>query len=158
MSSVTSRPTQIPCISLWQPWASAWLRPDLKVHETRHWRVPERFLGKRVRVHAAKHKPTRDELEMLDDTDLRPEGLVFGAFIGSIVIAGCHPMFLMGAAHRQPAHSNDAWWGHWAPGRYAWEGADPIIFAEPIEARGQQGFWLAEPPSDGSSPQTDPLP
>ena len=31
--------------------------------------------------------------------------------------------------------------GHYAPGRYAWTILDPVLFAEPIPYRGQQGFF-----------------
>lgn len=32
-------------------------------------------------------------------------------------------------------------YGHWLPGRWAWELADPQPYAVPIPARGKQGVW-----------------
>src|SRR5438128_11403517 len=41
----------VKCISMWQAWASAFLRPDLKLCETRHWSTNHR--GPLV-IHATK--------------------------------------------------------------------------------------------------------
>lgn len=41
------------CISLWQPWASLMALRE-KTIETRHWPLPERLIGQRMAIHAAK--------------------------------------------------------------------------------------------------------
>lgn len=47
-------------ISLWQPWASAWILPDLKGNETRGWSTSYRGP---IAVHAAKTRQGFKELE-----------------------------------------------------------------------------------------------
>ena len=49
----------MPCISLWQPYASL-IACGAKPFETRHWAAPARFIGQRVAIHAAARKPSRD--------------------------------------------------------------------------------------------------
>ena len=45
-----------PAISLWQPWASLLFVPDGKVHETRDWKAPEKYIGRTILIHAAKKR------------------------------------------------------------------------------------------------------
>lgn len=129
-------------ISLWQPWASLWLVEGAKEHETRHWRYPVRLEGQRVLVHAAKRKPDADDPEL--NAICREhfgqdwvERLPRGAFIGSLVLAGCFP-----TEEVYPSESDEVC-GNWAPGRFAWKGAERRLGA-PRPAIGRQGFWKAE--------------
>lgn len=41
--------------------------------------------------------------------------------------------------------------GDWTPGRWAWELADVRPLAEPVPARGKQGWWDWTPPGDGAA-------
>lgn len=128
-------------ISLWQPWALAWLlQPDEKVFETR-----PRYWGHRgpLLVHAAK-KRDEDVADALDDPlilealwerhGIRPADLYFGGIIGMINVIGCSSM------SRMPAPSErESLWGNWSPERFALErGPNPAIFKKPIPFRGQQ--------------------
>lgn len=127
------------CISLWQPWCSAWLSP-LKTFETRHWYTSYRGP---LLIHAAKkrdgavHLAFQDD-ELLDDlmsVDLI--GLHYGAIIGQVNLIGCSLMSRM----PQPSE-REARWGDWHPERYAWErGPEYIVFPKPIPFKGSQGFF-----------------
>lgn len=128
----------MPAISLWQPWASLPFAQGrygfLKKHETRHWRYPARYHGLRVLMHAAKTKSELRDLprrwrEAVEEWPL-------GAFVGSFVLSGCYQTDLL------ETDEDDRAAGNYDPGRYAWRMTDPIKFAVPIPAKGQQGFWL----------------
>lgn len=144
-----------PAISLWQPWASLWLAtPRVKINETRHWRLPARYIGQRVLVHAALKRITNEDLEdeLLElacrafPVEKRP--LPRGGFIGSIVIADCVQMVELANAC---ASFDDLICGNWEEGRYAWRGEDPRTFDEMIPAKGQQGWWTAEVPAEAAA-------
>lgn len=49
-------PAGMPALTLWQPWASL-VALDIKTIETRSWRAPEKLIGERIAIHAAKRKP-----------------------------------------------------------------------------------------------------
>lgn len=150
-----------PAISLWQPHASLLFVKGAKVHETRHWRVPERYLGQTVLIHAAK-KPIN--LAHLTDAlfelciDLIGEGfrvkLPHGAFVGAAVLKSCAPV----DDHRRrgvvPDTDADYECGNWVPGRYAWrlENRRPLLTPQP--AIGRQAFWYPEWPDP---PDLSPL-
>lgn len=132
----------LPAISLWQPWAWLIFTPH-KVHETRHWRPPDRYIGRRIAIHAAKkHVPEDDlEQEIIDVLADAPLPLTFGALLGTAVLADVRPM-----RHYGPAHDMDRACGHWAPDRFAWRMEDAKLFETPIPMKGQQGFWSVEIP------------
>lgn len=138
-------------ISLWQPYASAALDQDIKVHETRKWELPARMVGQRVAIHAAKKVVSPANIHPY--TDSTAEGVLqafpwrknlpFGALIGTVVLVDCRRMG--GEAGVKPAHQLDLLFGDWTPGRFAWRMADPIRFAEPIPYVGLQGFFRIKP-------------
>lgn len=131
----------VPAISLWQPWAWLLFTPH-KVHETRHWRAPERYIGRRIAIHAAKKRVPEDDLEpiIVAKLDAAPP-LAFGALLGTAVLAEVRSMRDYG-----PAHDMDRACGYWAPDRFAWRMEDAKLFDEPIPMKGQQGFWSVEVP------------
>lgn len=141
-------------ISMWQPWALAWLlQPDEKIFETR-----PRYWGYRgpLLVHAAK-KTDGDVADALENPlilealwerhGIRPNDLAFGAIIGKVDLIGCCRM------SRMPEPSErERLWGNWNPHRFALErGASPTIFRDPIPFRGQQ--MLFEVPDELVIPQ-----
>lgn len=130
-------------ISLWQPWASAWLT-DLKHFETRDW-----YTGYRgpLLVHAAKKQDGevraafRDEELVADLLSVDFIGASYGAIIGQVDLIGCSLMDRM----PQPSE-REARWGNWHRDRYAWErGPNVIVFPRPIPYRGYQGFFNVDP-------------
>jgi hypothetical protein len=131
-------------ISLWQPWATACMYPDIKVHETRHWPAPDTLIGQRFAVHAAKRVVRPWELE--DEVEAYMgvrfgtpwrHRLPFGAIVGTATLEACTSMD-RGAL---PAHEWDRQFGHWAEGRWAWRIVDPAPLATPIPWKGAQGWF-----------------
>ncbi len=141
----------LPCISLWQPFASAlFLRMDgarLKTHETRHWGAPVRVIGKRVAIHAAK-KIDPDVEGMAARLLDRAVGenwrkiLPRGAIIGTALLTYSRPQDL--AYRCEPANGWDYEFGYWETSRWAWRMDEPQLFAEPIPWKGQQGWFNVE--------------
>lgn len=58
--------TAVPCVTLWQPWASL-IALGVKTIETRSWRPPAKYVGQTIGIHAAKRQVR------LHDT---PEGMI----------------------------------------------------------------------------------
>ena len=139
--------TLVSCISLWQPHASLMFayyegvrcKPD----ETRHWPFPASLRGRRVVMHAAQRRVTRDEAESelgdlcadLWGPDWRTS-LPYGAYLGDVLFEQALRM-----SEHPPLHALDELCGYWTPARWAWRTSDPQPFAEPIPGKGQQGFW-----------------
>lgn len=146
----------IPCISLWQPWATALfvdLQPGfpLKPDETRHWPIPDQHLGKRIAIHAAK-KDTPDQRAFWSelvgehrDAFTRagfPDYMTLprGAIIGTLVVTACHK-----TEDRVCQIGSDAYqWGDYGPYRFAWEVAERKLLPSPISFVGKQGFFNVE--------------
>ncbi len=129
-------------ISLWQPWALAWLLPGEKLYETRP--KPWYYRGSLL-VHAAK-KRDGDVRYALEDEEIiarlklhniAPADLAFGAIIGKVDLIDCRSMAGM------PKQSKTEYlWGNWTSARFALQrGMNPVIFREPIPYRGEQGLF-----------------
>ncbi len=139
------------CISLWQPWGSLWLS-GVKIHETRHWHIQRQWKdwkpGDRIAVHASQR--------FIKDHDTEFAGILrrqfgnnwfrelpTGALIGTIAVTACvgtddiSPSFYPNMA----ACADDRECGDFYPGRFAWRGAAPEIFTQPILYRGAQGIF-----------------
>lgn len=130
-------------ISLWQPWGSLWLSL-VKLHETRDWHIRKQWkdwkVDERIAVHAAK-RFEKDHDPALAHILRRTFGadwyrtLPTGALIGTILVTDCTPTDQLAPG------ADDFECGNFAPGRYAWRGEAPVIFAEPIPWRGSQGIF-----------------
>jgi hypothetical protein len=128
-------------ISLWQPWASL-IMVDAKRYETRSWATAHRGP---LLIHAAK---TRRGIAEASES-LRHEvwerfafeELPFGALIGVVqlveVLATEGPT-VRGMLQARP---QEAIFGNFEPGRFAWELRSVRAFAQPIPYRGQQGLF-----------------
>ena len=128
-------------VSLWQPWASAWLLPGQKTFETRSWYTSHRG---QLLVHAAKKRDgdVRFALEdeeltaALAESGVNVADLPFGALIGKVELIGCCRM------DRMPAPSErERIWGDWQPERFAWERGRFRMFQTPIPYKGSQGLF-----------------
>lgn len=118
-------------ISIQQPWASLIVR-NIKPIENRTWKCPEKYIGKRVFVHASSAE-TRSLQSLLTVNQIQAvhESFPFdheipllteprGAIIGSIVIAGCvvnHPSIW---AEKTPLY-NDFCKGCHCPNYIEWD-------------------------------------
>lgn len=153
------RTAMIAAISLWQPHASlmfAFLNGvRVKPDETRHWPFPAGLRGKDVVIHAAQRRVTRDEADSplgdlcaeLFGADWRTS-IPYGAYLGRVRFD--EPLRM---SEHGPLHALDALCGYWAPNRWAWRTTDPRPLAEPISARGQQGFWRVSSDLNGAGEQ-----
>lgn len=136
-------------ITVWQPWASL-LATGKKHNETRSWRT--NYRGE-ILIHAAKkpysqiepiippedRKLIREELRLgyIDWRKRVPTGVI----IGKAVLVDC---FQIDEAYRrklQRENPAELAFGDYTIGRYAWVMADPVLFDEPIPAKGKQGLW-----------------
>ena len=163
--------TEMKCVTLWEPWASALFVPrldgsglKLKIHETRGWAPSEKQLkpGDRLAISAAKTQIDTDTREPLSDWFLKrsleyPDDanafgavlwrhwhqLPFGAIIGFGTFAGAERTErLIGRIDETNKR-----WGGFGPGRYGWELRDVKRFAAPIPVRGMQTLFTVRIPN-----------
>jgi hypothetical protein len=116
-------------ITLWQPWASL-VAQGAKTVETRSWSTDYRGP---LAIHAARRRPRPDETTHLRALTGAP--LPLGAIIAVCELVDCVPT----AARR--SWGQQARYGDFTPGRWAWilDRIEPLD--EPVAAVGQQGFW-----------------
>lgn len=142
-------PETVKALSLWQPWASLCciVHPSdptrsVKGFETRSWKTHHRG---ELLIHAAQ-RFTYDERdacfrplirESLRREYVKADDLPRGAIIGRVRLVDCHPA----VAAESEADEYALTMGHYAPGRFAWEITEPVLFAEPIPYRGRQGLF-----------------
>ncbi len=121
-------------ITIKQPWASLIVH-GIKDIENRSWSCPKKYIGQRVLIHAS-GKPDKepdmifsdDQQDVMSDCVMEVFGYYkqTGSIIGSVQIVDCvqnHPSV-------------------WAEqGVYNWVLANPILFKEPIPAKGKLSFW-----------------
>jgi hypothetical protein len=160
--------TPLLAITVWQPWASL-IMAGAKPYEFRGASYLDHQVyqglrpspGDRIVVHAAKRPVRKDEVDDLvqrlgTDADMtglvvdqarpllervrtayRYQALPLGAGLGTAVIGKPRNA---GAIFRALPHDSDRGDFNWA-----WPLSDVQAFAEPIPARGQQGFWKWQP-------------
>ena len=129
-------------ISLWQPYASLIFSRRLKRHETRGWKLPDRLVGERIAIHAAKKKPSRaferSDLGRLCAAEFGAdwrETLPYGAIVATVTLGACYP------TERGPQTEADYLAGDWTPGRFAWRLDDASPLGDPVPTVGRQGWW-----------------
>ena len=135
-------------ITIKQPWASLIVH-GIKDIENRTWACPWKYIGHRVLIHAS-GKPvemrnpnsvfTKAQWDSLPIEFQRKiicaEGIVNSAIIGRVEIIGCsinHPS--------KWAEKTDDSKGYYENPIYNWVLANPILFPEPIPAKGKLSFW-----------------
>lgn len=132
-------------ISLWNPWAEA-MRRKLKTIETRHWQPPERLIGQRIAIHAAKRKiKDKEWSEFIDDPNWKwaVDGFSDMAY-GKIVLTGIlhsvvkttHPELIEIAKA-----SNQLMYGNYEPKRFGWIFSDIVVLHTPVPFKASQGFF-----------------
>lgn len=130
-------------LSLWQPWASLWLR--VKKHETRDWQLHHRGW---LLVHATKRIEHDLDSDLANICDSEFGGhwgmdLPRGALIGAVNIVDCRATRVVFPKGRPDlTDPQDVWddfhCGNFGHGRYAIERSDVKVFREPIPYRGMQ--------------------
>lgn len=129
-------------ISLWQPWASL-IAIGAKRIETRHWAAPANVIGQRIGIHAAK---TTSHLHVCDTEPFSnyisdSRALPFGALVATAVLDRCTEMTERAIRELQARLPDEAEFGLYEPGRFAWVLRDVVALGEPIPYRGMQGFF-----------------
>lgn len=134
-----SRPSEIACISLHQPWASLIFMPGpfggmIKKHETRHWPIPSTLQGETVAIHAAAQRPRPIDPQlrrMMPATYFLP----FGVILGTVRLGTCW------RTDDVSPDDGDALAGDFGSGRYAWELHDAALLPQPYPTPGKQSIW-----------------
>lgn len=128
-------------ISLWQPWAS-FMAMNLKKNETRHWATSYRGP---LLIHAAKRKPTHDELEFywhILFNHGRTGGwlwdLPLGVLLCRVDQVDCQQI---GHENCPPETELEYHLGNYDHGRYMWITDNLLRFKNPIPWKGKQGFF-----------------
>jgi activating signal cointegrator 1 len=131
------------CLSLWQPYASL-IFAGVKKHETRGWKLPVKYIGVPVGIHATTAFPPLsqipDELQALCRRSFGAgyaDNLPRGAVLGTVVFTACQKV----EGVRDRITKGDLAAGDWRDGRFCWRIGEVRAFAEPVPARGLQGFW-----------------
>ncbi len=140
-------------ITVKQPWASLIVH-GIKDIENRTWPCPKKYIGQRVLIHASScswtwhrvlsymTKPMASIFEKLGYNGKWVRNQPTGSIIGSVEIVDCtsnHPSIW---AEKSKGISVG---GHVTdekePIIYNWVLANPILFANPIPAKGKLSFW-----------------
>jgi hypothetical protein len=135
-------------ISLRQPWAYL-ICSGIKDIENRTWKLPEKYKGERVLIHASSDKKFNYDVlnikqynAFLDKQTFKSDDFPFAdkltrsAIIGSVEIVDCvinHPSIWAEYTRGWPSDPKVI---------YHWVLANPILFDKPIlNVKGKLGFW-----------------
>lgn len=134
----------IPCLTLWQPWASA-MAEGLKRIETRDYSASRLGLqpGQLVAVHAAKRPMTDEDWELWDATKLTeldpdiPYGAVLSVHRYEV---SCLTKRICLYPERYELTEQEERFGDYSDGRWGWLMPLALKLDTPIPHRGQQGI------------------
>ncbi len=140
-------------LSLTQPWSSALFAVGqgkrVKTIETRSWRTNYRG---RLYIHAAKGFPkAAKEFATVEHTLGRvAQRLPFASIIGHIDLTDIRRTSeLIASGDVNPI---EKLYGDYGEGRYGWITTNPVLFDEPIPARGSLGLWKFSPTKETPKP------
>ncbi len=139
-------------LTIWQPWASLAVTKDFagepwKRVETRGWAT--NYRGP-LAIHASKKTGFGffDDLSPVERIKFGKAGIVseedllklpHGMIIGQVNLLDSIKMEeLYGTAYDTPQERS---FGDWSPGRFGWLLGSPVLYSEPIPAKGRQGLW-----------------
>ena len=145
-------------ISEKQPWASLIVH-GIKDVENRTWPCPRKYIGKRVLIHSSGSHGKKFKVNLTDEqtnaafATIAKEcmfgSLPFGSIIGSVEIVDCvinHPSIWAEKTESYTAGMNSKLHEDITGKKviYNWVLANPILFSEPIPAKGKLSFWEYE--------------
>lgn len=138
-------------ISVKQPWAYL-LCSGIKPIENRTWKLPEKYKGQRILIHASA-KTDKEPYMLFNDAQIEAIGNDImdvvasyhntSAIIGSVVFTDCvinHPSIWADRWITKDWH-NGVFGGTYDIECYNWVASDPILFDKPIAAKGKLSFW-----------------
>jgi activating signal cointegrator 1 len=147
----------IKAITLWQPWATL-MAIGAKRFETRSWATS--YKGP-IAIHAAKRPINRMEINdrmrlVLRERGPKPADIPLGQVVAIGYLRKIYPTSHQGtvmagtiAVHLPPLpNSQEASFGDWSHGRFAWLITDIWSLVEPVPARGRQQLWSWQLPDD----------
>jgi len=153
-------------LTIYQPWASL-TAAGCKLYETKPFYTSYRG---QVAIHAAK-KYIVDVLDGIYPLGIEPErrafvaavrdclgmrdirhGLPYGAIIATTELVACHKIgkfchapdefgYWRSGQYWTPVRAQEALFGDWREGRFAWQWNNTKLLDKPIPCRGQQGLW-----------------
>lgn len=148
-------------LTIWQPWASL-IMLGHKEYEFRPWAAPRSIVGQRIVIHAGARKARDDEMleiilgesescwprrrgshlfelmeEFLQRVRRGEERLPVSVGLGTVLLG--QPKRATELTPGDDRVREDMW---------GWPVSEPQLFAEPIAARGAQGFWHWAPEPD----------
>lgn len=141
-------------LTIKQPWASL-IVEGVKDIENRTWKCPEKYIGQRVLIHASKipinfkfeikGQASANEIQIASMLNHCEENNLYGAIIGSVEIVDCVINHTSIWAEKTEGVT-DCNTNEFIPRRkprpiYNWVLANPIMFPEPIPAKGKLSFW-----------------
>lgn len=141
-------------ITIKQPWASLIVH-GIKDIENRTWACPKKYLGKRVLIHASA-KPDREPYMIFSDAqadtidncvmDVCGYYKLTGSIIGSVEIVDCvinHPSIWAEKTENYTVGINPKNHENIIGNKvvYNWVLANPVLFKQPIPAKGKLSFW-----------------
>lgn len=135
---------QMPAISVRQPWAYL-LCSGIKDVENRTWKLPKKYVGKRVLIHAgAKNEPYFTfNWEQSRAIDCIPDDHKFktSAIIGSVVFTDCVRNYKSIWAEKTLEVKSGTWIDFPEGIIWNWVASDPIIFDASIPCKGKLSFF-----------------
>jgi hypothetical protein len=128
-------------LTLWQPWATL-VAIGAKEYETRSWSTTHRG---ELAIHSAK---TKDHLGIARANPLFRDALmsagygsvnqlVRGAVLAVVEVVDCFPVEEVW----HMLEEDEAAFGDYGAGRFAWELRVMRLYDQPVPARGSQGLW-----------------
>ena len=149
-------------ISIKQPWASLIVH-GIKDIENRTWKCPTKYIGQRVLIHASgkssdikinkyqfstiERAHLGEHIGLITSMIIKPDfdkSPYFGAIIGSVKIVGCtinYPSVWADRSKGCVMLGSTLFVNADAKPIYNWILAEPILFEEPIPAKGKLSFW-----------------
>lgn len=138
-------------LSLLQPWASLVLLGHKKI-ETRSWNT--KYRGQ-ILIHASLKKPSIEIHHALQGRTIPLNvpaygQLPYGAIIGMVELVGTTEFTVFSKEPNDIIRCQKKEWhtteqelafGDYTPGRYGWLLDNPILFKNPIPAKGNLGLW-----------------
>lgn len=142
-------------ISVKQPFGYL-LCSGIKDIENRTWKLPEKYKGERVLVHASSAKAqfnfSNDQYDLFRKLNMRrwyDNDFQKSAIIGSVRFVDCVINHLSIWAEKSETGQLDEHTNEFAKPIYNWVVADPILFDKPIlNVKGKLGFWDYDLPEE----------
>ena len=135
---MTDPTTRAPALTVWQPHATL-IMLGHKRYETRHWAPPLALIGREFAIHAGVSRKT---MHLCDAEPFRSRlagrDLPIGTVLGTARLAR---VVRMTDAFCDELEDEERAFGHFAPGRFAWEFDEHRPLAQPLPYRGAQGVW-----------------